>query len=157
MIGLKTNSTQQKSLKPNDNQKHTLTSSKLGEHTTHRISKGKNKRCGVCNIIIEGKSFTFENPKTIFIISNDLSYNLKNVVCIVKCTNCKEIYIGWESLYIKATLIYQKIEIFRYQNTFMNAVNESLKLCQYTDWWLLITSNERKKFIDRFKPTLNRA
>ena len=43
------------------NLKHTLTSSKFEKQTTKGVSKCKNKRCGVCNIIREGKSFTFEN------------------------------------------------------------------------------------------------
>ena len=45
------------------NIKHTLTASKFGEHTTHGVSKYKYKRCGVCNIIMKGKLYTFENKK----------------------------------------------------------------------------------------------
>ena len=46
-----------------NNLKHALTSSKLGECTMNGVSKCKNKIHGVCNIIISGKSYTFENPK----------------------------------------------------------------------------------------------
>ena len=41
----------------------TLTSSKFGEETIHGVSKCKYKRSEECNIIIEGKSYTFENCK----------------------------------------------------------------------------------------------
>ena len=50
--------------------KHTLTSSKFGKHITHGVSKSKNKRCDVLNIITKGKSYTFKNSKTTFINRN---------------------------------------------------------------------------------------
>ena len=43
------------------------------KHITH--GKCKNKRCGVCNMIIEGKSYTFEKPKKTFIINRNLTCN----------------------------------------------------------------------------------
>ena len=49
---------------------------------------------GLSNIIIEGKSYTFDNPKSIFIINKNLSCNSKTIIYIIKCTNCNEIYIG---------------------------------------------------------------
>ena len=58
------------------------------------VSKFNNKRCGVCNIIIEGKSYTSENLKITFIKNRNLSCNPKNVVYIIKCTNYNKIYIG---------------------------------------------------------------
>ena len=64
----------------------------------HGVSKCKNRRCVVCNIIKEGKSYTFEKTKITFIINRNLSFNSKNVVYIIKYTNYNEIYIG----YIKA-------------------------------------------------------
>ena len=50
--------------------------------------------CGVCNIIIERKSYNFENPKTTFIINRNLSCNSKNVVYIIECNKCEKVYIG---------------------------------------------------------------
>ena len=47
--------------------KCTRTSSKFREHIMHWVAKCKNKRYGVYNIIIKGKYYTFENPKTTFI------------------------------------------------------------------------------------------
>ena len=42
-------------------------SSTFRERTTYEVLKSKINRCGVCNI--EGKSYTFENPKITFIIN----------------------------------------------------------------------------------------
>ena len=45
--------------------------------TTYGVTKCKNKRCEVCNIIIKRKSYTFENPKTKFIMNKNVSCNSK--------------------------------------------------------------------------------
>ena len=71
------------------NLKHSLRSSKFEKHTMHGVSKCKNKRCGECNIIMTVKSYTFEKPRTTFIISKDLSSNSKIAVYLIKYTNCK--------------------------------------------------------------------
>ena len=100
-------------------------------------SKCMNKRCGVYNMITEGKSYIFEHSKTAFIININLSSNTKNVVNIIKCCNCKKYslnqlkYYATECPYIRATLIYQKTENSRFHNILMNVVMECLK-CQYT-------------------------
>ena len=54
------------------------------------VTKCNNKRCKICDIIIAGKSLTFKKFK----INKDLSCNTKNVVYIIKCSKCKEDYIG---------------------------------------------------------------
>ena len=71
-----------------------LTSSTFGENTTQRVTKCNNKRCKICDVIIEEKPFTFKNPETKFKINKDLNCNSKNVVYIIKCSKRKEIYIG---------------------------------------------------------------
>ena len=60
----------------------------------------------------------------------DLSCNSKNVVYIIKCTSCNEIYIDCTqalnnrvSLH-KSNIEYQKIGNFMYQNTFICAARE---------------------------------
>ena len=50
----------------------------------------RHKRCGVCNIIIEGKFYTFENTKTILIMNKNLSCNSKNIAYKIQCYNCKK-------------------------------------------------------------------
>ena len=52
------------------------------------------QECEVCNIIIEGKSYTLENPQMRFMINKNLSCNSKNVVYVIKCSKCKKVYIG---------------------------------------------------------------
>ena len=64
-----------------------------GENTTQGVTKCYNKRCKICDIIIEGKSNTFKKPETKFKINKNLSCNSKNVVYIIECSKCKEIYI----------------------------------------------------------------
>ena len=44
-------------------------SSTFKENTTQGVTKCKNKRNGVCDIIIEGKSYTFKNHETKFRIN----------------------------------------------------------------------------------------
>ena len=45
-------------------------------------------------MITEGKYYTFKNPEIKFKINKDLSGNSKNVVYIIECSKCKEIYIA---------------------------------------------------------------
>ena len=59
------------------NLKRILTSSTFGENTAQEVTKCNNKRCKICNIIIEGKSYTFKNPETKFKINKNLSCNSK--------------------------------------------------------------------------------
>ena len=48
------------------NLKTILTSSTFGENTTQGVTKCNNKRFEICDIIIEGKSYTFKNQETKF-------------------------------------------------------------------------------------------
>ena len=54
----------------------------------------KTLKCGVRDIIIEEKPYTFKNQKTKFMMNKDLSWNSKSVVYIIECDKCKEVYIG---------------------------------------------------------------
>ena len=97
-------------------------------------SKKRKKRCGECNIIIEGKSYTFVIPKTTFIINKNSSNNSKNVVYVSSnvqtATKCiLDVHKHWriESFCIRVTLNYLKIDNFMYQSIFMNAASETLK------------------------------
>ena len=75
------------------NLKRILTPSTFGENTTQGVTKCKNKGCKICDTIIEGKSYVFQNPETKFKINKNLSCNSKNVVYKIECSECKEIYI----------------------------------------------------------------
>ena len=83
-----------KSQKQTKNLKRILISSTFGENATLGVTKCNNKWCKIYDMIIEGKSYTFKNPKTKFKINKNLSCNSKNVVYIIECSECKEIYIG---------------------------------------------------------------
>ena len=84
-----------KSQKQPQNLKRIYTFSTLGENTTQGVTKCNKKRCKICDIIIEGKSYIFKNPETKFKINKDLTCDSKkNVVYIIECGKCKEIYIG---------------------------------------------------------------
>ena len=48
---------------------------------------------GVCNTIIEGKSYAFKNPQNNI---HNLSCNSKNALCIIECYNCKKIDLSTE-------------------------------------------------------------
>ena len=67
----------------------------------------------LCDIIIEGKSYTFKkNPETKFKINKNSSCNSKNVVYIIECSECKEIYIGsTQALNTKTSLHKSDIKI----------------------------------------------
>ena len=76
------------------NLKRIFTSSTFGENKTRVATKCNNKRFKICDIFIEGKSYNFKNLETKFKINKDLSSNSKNIVYIIECSKCKEIYIG---------------------------------------------------------------
>ena len=59
------------------NLKRILTSSTFGKNTTQGVTKWKNKRCKICDIIIEGKSHTFKKPETKFKMNKNLSCDSK--------------------------------------------------------------------------------
>ena len=71
-----------------------------------RVSKCKNKRCGTCNIIIEGIAYIVENTKT-FITNRNFSCNSKYTVYIIKCTNCMKIYIGRTQILNKRVFLHK--------------------------------------------------
>ena len=75
------------------NLKRILAFSTFGENKTQGVTKCNYKRYKICDIIIEGKSYTFKNPETKFKINKNLSRNSKNIVYIIDCSECKEIYI----------------------------------------------------------------
>ena len=101
-----------KSQRQPKNRKRILTSSTFEKNTTQGVTKCKNKRCKICDIIIEGKSYTLKNPETKFKINKNLSCNSKNVVYVIKCNECKEIYIGsTQALNTRTSLHWSNIKI----------------------------------------------
>ena len=84
----------QRNTRQNKNLKRILTFSTFGENTTQGVTKCNNKRCKICDRIIDGKSYPFKNPETKLKINKNLSCKSKNMVYIIDCSECKEIYIG---------------------------------------------------------------
>ena len=82
-----------KSQRQPKNLKRILTFSIFGENTTQRVTKCNNKRSKICDIVIEGTSYTFKNPETKFKINEKLRCNSKNIVNRIECCKCKEKYI----------------------------------------------------------------
>ena len=129
------------------------------ENTTQGVTKCNNKRSKICDIIIEGK-----NPETKFKINKNLSCNSKNVVYIIECSECKEIYIGSTQLHNTRTSLHKsniKIE----ENTKLN-VSKHLHQCsrgkfkiipiyQTNDYTRLQIKD--KNFIDKFRLKLNKT
>ena len=102
--------------------KRIFTFSTFGENTTQEVTKSINKRCKICDIIIEGKSYTFKNPETKFKINKNLSCNSKNVVYIIERCECREIYIGsTQALNTKTSLHKSDIKIEENRKLFQNA------------------------------------
>jgi len=152
-----------KSKRQSRNLKQILTSSKFGIRTTQGVSKCGNRRCGVCNIIIEGTTYTFKNPHTTFKINRNLDCTSKNVVYVIECTNCKKIYIGCtSSLNKRISLHKSNIKLANNRNLYVSKhIHECnqgkfkvMPLYQTDDYTLLLI--KEKHFIDKYKPELNR-
>ena len=153
-----------KSQKQPQNLKRILTSSKFGENTTRGVTKCNNKRCKICDIIMEGKSYTFKNLEIKFKINKNWSCHSKNVVYIIESRECKEIYIGsTQALNTRISLHRSNIKIE--ENRKLN-VSKHLYQCsrgkfkimpiyQTNDYTLLLI--KEKYFIDKFKPKLNKT
>ena len=95
-----------KSQRQPKNLKRILTSSTFG------VTKCNDKWCKICYITIERKSSTFKNPETKFKINKGLSCYSKNVIYIIECSKCKEIYIrSTQSLNIRTSLPWSNIKI----------------------------------------------
>ena len=159
--------TQKKSLKARDNPKNLkriLTSSTFGENTTQGVTKCNNKWCKICDIIIEGKSYTFKNLETKFNINKDLSCNSKNVVYIIECRKCKEICIGsTQAINTRISLHRSNIKIT--ENKKLNVLKHLYECSQgefkimplyQTNHYMLLQIKE-KRFMDKFEPKLNKT
>ena len=153
-----------KSQRQPKNMKKILTSSTFGNDTIQGATKCKNKRCKICDMIIEYKSYTFKNPETKFKINKNLSCNSKKVVYIIECNECKEIYIGsTQALNTRASLHKSNIKIE--ENRKLN-VSKHIYQCsrgkfnimpiyQNNDYTLL--QIKERTFIDKVKPKLNKT
>ena len=117
-----------------------------------------------CDIIVERISYTFKNPETKFKINIHLSCNSKNVVSIIECSECKEIYIGsTQALNTKTSLQRsnikmkenRKLNVSKHQYQCSRGKFKIMPIDQTTDYTLL--QIKENNFIDKFKPKLNKT
>ena len=83
------------SKRQHNNLKSILTSArlKLGD-ATFKVSKCNDKKCDLCNYIIEGPAFLFEKDNYTFKVNANMSCNVLNCIYVLQCNGCHEIYIG---------------------------------------------------------------
>ena len=77
------------------NLKTILTSARLRlKDNNFKISKCQDKKCDLCNYLIEGSTFLFEKVHFNFRVNYSMSCNVMNCIYVLKCNGCKKIYIG---------------------------------------------------------------
>ena len=153
-----------KSQRQPKNLKRILTFSTFGEIATQGVTKYNDKRCKICDIIIEGKSYNFKNPETKFKIDKTLSCNSKNIVYIIECNECKEIHIGSTQALNTRTSLHKsniKIEENRKSNVSKRLYQCSQSIFKImpnyqTNDYMLFQIKE-KNFMDKFKSKLNKT
>ena len=114
--------------------------------------------------LYEGKSYSFKNQETKFKINEDLSCNSKNVVYIIKYSECKEIYIGSRQALNTRTSLHRsyikieenrKLDVLKHLYQTSQGKFEIMPIYQTNDYKLL--QIKEKKFIVKFKPKLNKT
>ena len=130
----------------------------------YEVKKCNDRRCKVCEILIEGKVFKFKNCHTEFEVKRNFTCNSKNVVYVIQCDRCKEEYIGsTQQLNHRVALHKSNIKIPQNRILFVskhiyecsNGHFHIMPLYQ-SDNYSLLTIKEQY-FIDKFKPSLNRT
>jgi len=135
-------------------------------NNTTGVSKCNTPRCGTCNIIIEGKSFTFKNGFR-FEIRTDMTCKSRNVIYAVICKRCSEFYIGQTGCELR-----QRVTVHRQQTRNENVrflhVNEHIHRCANDEFFIIplyevyssdVIHRETKEamLINLLNPTLNRS
>ena len=59
----------------------------------HTVKKCKHPYCSLCEHLIEAETFYFLSGKT-FKVNQSKSCDVKNVIYVIQCNNCKVEYIG---------------------------------------------------------------
>ena len=62
------------------------------EKEQFQVTKCNGPKCQICNFIIEGNYFQF--PQQIFYVNAHMTCNVRNVLYVIKCAGCGELYIG---------------------------------------------------------------
>ena len=114
-------------------------------------------------MIIEEKSYTFKNREARFKINKDLSCNSKNVVYVIECSKCKEIYVGsTQALNTRTSRHRSNIKIT--ENRKLN-VSKHVYECSLGDFKIMsiyqtndytLLQIKEKEFMDKSKPKFNK-
>ena len=150
------------------NLKRLITKAKFTEQqikTTNKVFKCNRLNCVLCECIEEGNSYNFNGK--VFYVNATMSCDVKNVICVMKCNGCKELYIGQtgDKLRTRRTIHAQQI---RDPSTRQIPLSEHIDNCsqnnpkfQIFPFFKIRTESisarlaKEKHFIRCFKPKLN--
>ena len=158
-----------KSKRQPNNLKRLLTKAKFTDiHELPKISKCNRPNCGVCEHLITENKFVFQCGKT-FNVKTTMSCEVRNLICVIRCGECQEEYIGetGETLRHRLTVHRQQIRDASTRMLYVSghiancAKNQSIKfqiLPLYKMQNNNMTSRKMKEnyFINLFKLKLNR-
>ena len=157
-----------KSKRQPPNLKRLITKAKFTEQqikTTNKVYKCKRPNCALCECIEEGNSYNFNGK--VFYVNETMSCDVKNVIYVMKCNGCKELYIGQtgDKLRTRRTIHAQQI---RDPSTRQIPLSEHIDNCsqnnpkfQMFPFFKMRTESisarlaKEKHFIRCFKPKLN--
>ena len=145
------------------NLKRILCKSTFESDQVHKVNKCNDLRCGTCNILQEGSSYTFDGH--IFHVNCNMSCDTSNVVYVITCPGCQNYYIGETGTSLRTRVRVHKQQI-------LNANYRQIKLSEHLEtcgrgnmsifpFYKLFSENKierkckEKYFIDRFHPKLN--
>lgn len=74
------------------NLRRILTKSNFTEKTDYKVTKCQDPRCGTCPYIKSGQKFNFSGKE--FTINNNMSCQTRNLIYVITCSGCGELYIG---------------------------------------------------------------
>lgn len=145
------------------NLRRILTKSSFKETTEFHVTKCQDPRCGTCPYIRQGQSFNFNGKQ--FTVNNNMSCQTRNVIYVITCSGCGELYIGetGSALRERIRVHKQQINVPQYRKL---KVSEHLDVCgnrTFTvfPFYKLHNSNtierrdKERHFIRTFKPKLN--
>ena len=145
------------------NLRRILTKSSFKETTEFHVTKCQDPRCGTCPYIRQGQSFNFNGKQ--FTVNNNMSCQTRNVIYVITCSGCGELYIGetGSTLRERIRVHKQQINVPQYRKL---KVSEHLDVCgkrTFTvfPFYKLHNSNtierrdKERHFIRTFKPKLN--
>ena len=147
--------------------KRLLTRAKFNNNKEFMVTKCKNKRCKLCDNLIESSKFIFKDNQC-FKINDNMNCNTKNCIYVLICQGCNEYYIGQTNdLRLRANLHRNdikrctKLYVDRHIHQCAKSKKIQFKIMPFfklkgTNDSQLDRENKEKHFIDKFNPSLNR-